>query len=134
MKHTSLGELKTRIRMTKRNLKGTLMFHSLINPFKSFKYSFAIFSHKLLRWLSPLFLIFLSIAPFVFTGSFIFSLMPFKILIILIYICGLLGFLFNIYGFKVFFFSQVYSFILANIGFLLGITYFIFKSKKQTIY
>lgn len=50
-------EFKARIRMTVRNWQGTLSRSELLNPFKHPLYSFALTSHKLLRWLSPLWLV-----------------------------------------------------------------------------
>ena len=137
MNSSSKGELRARIRMTKRNLKGTLMFKSLLNPFISFKYSFSLISHKLLRWFSPFFLLYITIVPFIFDDTFVLSFLPLKELIFLIYIAGAIGFILNICGLKVLLLSQIYSFILANIGFLFGVIGFFlgyFNSNKQSIY
>lgn len=54
---TPAGEFKTRARMTLRNLQGTLMYWDLLNPLKHPGISWALWSHKLLRWFSPLFVI-----------------------------------------------------------------------------
>ncbi len=54
---TNAAEFKSRARMTLRNLQGTLMYPDLLNPFKHPGISWALWSHKLLRWCSPLFLV-----------------------------------------------------------------------------
>jgi len=48
--------LRRRIRMTLRNWQGTWTRSHLLNPFRHPGYAFALWSHKLLRWLSPVFL------------------------------------------------------------------------------
>ena len=53
----SASTLKRRIRMTLRNWQGTWSRPRLLNPLRHPGYAFALWSHKLLRWLSPVFLI-----------------------------------------------------------------------------
>ncbi len=48
--------LRRRIRMTLRNWQGTWTRSKLLNPFCHPGYAFALWSHKLLRWMSPIFL------------------------------------------------------------------------------
>lgn len=50
------GEFRARARMTLRNLQGTLLYPELLNPFRRPGVAWGLWSHKLLRWLSPLFL------------------------------------------------------------------------------
>lgn len=49
--------LRRRIRQTLRNWQGTWSRPSLLNPLRHPWYSLALWSHKLLRWLSPVFLL-----------------------------------------------------------------------------
>jgi cellulose synthase/poly-beta-1,6-N-acetylglucosamine synthase-like glycosyltransferase len=49
--------LRRRIRMTLRNWQGTWTRSQLLNPFRHPGYAFALWSHKILRWLSPVFLL-----------------------------------------------------------------------------
>lgn len=51
------AKLRQRIRMTLRNWQGTWSRPQLLNPLRHPGYAFALWSHKLLRWLSPVFLI-----------------------------------------------------------------------------
>ena len=48
-------EFRTRVRMTLRNWQGTWSRPQLLNPYKYPGYAFALWSHKLFRWLSPFF-------------------------------------------------------------------------------
>jgi len=50
------GEFRARVRMTCRNWRGTLSRGRLLNPVRYPGYSFALVSHKLLKWLTPLLL------------------------------------------------------------------------------
>lgn len=47
---------RRRIRMTLRNWQGTWSRKSLLNPLRHPGYAFALWSHKILRWMSPIFL------------------------------------------------------------------------------
>lgn len=123
------GEFNARVRMTLRNWQGTWSRSSLLNPIKHPKYAFALWSHKLLRWLSPIFLISLTISSaYLANTSIIYSIV---ILILLAsYIIGIIGFFSSKQG-KVLpiYFRIIYSFMLANAGFLVGLWY-AFIGKK----
>jgi cellulose synthase/poly-beta-1,6-N-acetylglucosamine synthase-like glycosyltransferase len=54
--------LRRRIRMTLRNWQGTWSRAALLNPLQHPGYAFALWSHKLLRWLSPVFLLTATVA------------------------------------------------------------------------
>lgn len=49
-------ELRTRARMTARNIIGTLSYPRLLDPISNPGSAFSLWNHKLLRWLSPLWL------------------------------------------------------------------------------
>jgi len=55
--HSVAGELRGRIRMTARNWTGTLSRPALLNPFRFPLTAVGLVSHKLLRWLTPFFLL-----------------------------------------------------------------------------
>ncbi len=59
MPHTLQGEMRTRTRMTARNWGGTFSQIAILNPFRFPFTAWALISHKVLRWLSPLFLLLL---------------------------------------------------------------------------
>lgn len=49
--------LRRRVRMTLRNWQGTWLRSELLNPFRNPGVAFALWSHKILRWMSPVFLL-----------------------------------------------------------------------------
>ena len=51
------SEFSARIRMTQRNMTGTLMYPGLLNPVGRPLVAWSLFSHKILRWLTPYFVI-----------------------------------------------------------------------------
>jgi cellulose synthase/poly-beta-1,6-N-acetylglucosamine synthase-like glycosyltransferase len=119
-------EFRTRARMTQRNWQGTWMYPDLLNPFKNFGVALALWNHKVLRWLSPFFLIAWIFSSF---AVVIQSSMEYIIPIALAAsYCGLffcilatLGFLFHLMGKNMLFGSSVWTFCLANLGFFVGV-------------
>ena len=57
MPHDAGGELRARVRMTARNWGGILDRPAVLNPFRFPGTAWALLSHKLLRWLTPVFLV-----------------------------------------------------------------------------
>lgn len=109
-------EFKARVRMTAKNFHGTILRWGFSNLFLHPVYSLVIFFHKIARWLTPFFFIGILISNLflldqgaiyriAFTGQCLF------------YFLGLAGLL----GIRLLFSGQIYSFLLANIGFLFGI-------------
>ena len=114
--------LRRRIRMTLRNWQGTWTRSHLLNPLRHPGYAFALWSHKLLRWLSPLFLATASccsmaqliVAPSL-ASALIFA--PFGGLFAL---AGI-GWISARRHLQVPGTGAAYSFLLANVAFLIGI-------------
>ncbi|MEZ6061049.1 MAG: glycosyltransferase family 2 protein [Planctomycetaceae bacterium] len=109
---------RSRTRMTLRNWQGTWSRPGLLNPLKHPRYAFALWSHKLLRWLSPVFLLTgtASSAGLLMLNPGPASLLasaPFTMLFSL----GLLGLLNR----KLPGTGMAFSFLIANTAFLLGI-------------
>ncbi len=71
MPNTARGEFRARSRMTARNWVGTWSHPRLLNPFLYPRVAVALWSHKILRWLSPipLFLLLASIVLMGFLGG-----------------------------------------------------------------
>ena len=114
--------LRRRIRMTLRNWQGTWTRIQLLNPFRSPGYAFALWSHKLLRWLSPVFLasatfssaLLLVTQPSIVTVA---AFIPFAMLFSLAaFSCFSRHSNFRIPGA-----GTAYSFVLANTAFLIGV-------------
>jgi cellulose synthase/poly-beta-1,6-N-acetylglucosamine synthase-like glycosyltransferase len=114
--------LRRRIRMTLRNWQGTWTRSHLLNPLRHPGYAFALWSHKLLRWLSPLFLAtatVCSLAQLIFAPSIISAVLfaPFGGLFAL---AGI-GWLSVRRHRRIPGTGAAYSFLVANIAFLIGI-------------
>ena len=121
MPDTSEGELKARIRMTTRNLTGTFSRRALLNPFRFPGHAWALISHKLFRWFTPLFLLWW------LAGSICLASRGRVFLIALIgqlamYVLAGAGWIVDLSGRRAWpVTSQAYSFVLANVGFSLGL-------------
>lgn len=117
---TFAGEFKARQRMTQRNITGTLSRYRLLNFLRFPLISVAILSHKVLRWLTPFFMatLFFSTA-FVVKESWFWALLFFCQVVF--YAAGIAGFAAYIKNLRIPLASQVFSFLIANAGFFLGV-------------
>ena len=114
--------LRRRIRQTLRNWQGTWSRPSLLNPFRHPFYALALWSHKLLRWLSPVFLLIAVFASawLVITGPNLFSVaaaLPYMSLFVMAAIECVPGDLSR----RVPGTGMAFSFILANTAFFIGV-------------
>jgi len=114
--------MRRRIRMTLRNWQGTWTRRELLNPFRSPGYAVALWSHKLLRWLSPVFLATATVSSALLLAtqpSFltVVAFVPFAMLFAL---AALGWFLLN-RSFRIPGAGTAYSFVLANAAFLVGV-------------
>jgi cellulose synthase/poly-beta-1,6-N-acetylglucosamine synthase-like glycosyltransferase len=131
MPHSIEGELRARVRMTARNWTGTLSRPGLLNPFRFPLTAWALISHKLLRWLTPLFLLFA-----LFCNSLLFFKWPFWLFWIgqvVFYMAALVGWLRTRRSLRAWLFAYPFSFCLANLGFLLGLVKVV-RSERITAY
>jgi cellulose synthase/poly-beta-1,6-N-acetylglucosamine synthase-like glycosyltransferase len=119
MPHTLDGEMRARTRMTARNWGGTLSQIAILNPFRFPLTAWALISHKVLRWLSPLFLILLFAASTVsaLRGQWI----DLWILQAAFYGFAFCGWQCVRRGKGAGIFGYAFAFCLANIGFLFGL-------------
>jgi cellulose synthase/poly-beta-1,6-N-acetylglucosamine synthase-like glycosyltransferase len=114
--------LRRRIRMTLRNWQGTWTRSQLLNPFRHPGYAFALWSHKLLRWLSPVFLVTATgsaLANAVISQN-VASWLLFSPFGLLFGLAGL-GRLATQRHWKIPGTGTAYSFVLANVAFLIGL-------------
>lgn len=122
MENDADGEFHARVRMTLRNWQGTWSRSALLNPMKYPGVAFALWSHKLLRWLSPYFLIASTIC--VIAGAAVGGkiMMAALGLLAVFYGSALVGWASERYHWGIPFVATVYSFLLANAGFLVGVS------------
>ncbi len=104
--------------MTARNWTGTLNRPAILNPFLFPLTSWALISHKLLRWLTPFFLALLLAANVALSvrGKWV----PLCVLQVAFYVAAYVGWLRAREGASAWVFGYPFAFCLANIGFLLG--------------
>lgn len=121
------SEFRTRVRMTLRNWRGTLAFFDLVNPLRSPGYAYALWSHKLLRWLSPVFMIFATFGALglAFYGSMIWP----AALVVGFYLFASFGYYSYRQNLGFGLAETAFSFLLANAGFLMGTYRFLRKAK-----
>lgn len=124
-------ELNRRIRLVSGGLSTLKSVKEILSP-KYGLMSLFVISHKLLRWLTPIFMIIFLLSVFIIDrDSFLFY--PLIYFNIIIYGFAFLGWIFdklkiNFFPFKVFLF-----FVSMNIGFLLGIIRF-FRKKQNSLW
>lgn len=132
LEHDIKKEFNTRVRMTLRNLQGTLSRSSLLNPVRNFGYAFALWSHKLLRWFSPIFLILLTISTFIIAKDATFFIFV-SIILICFYVMAFFGWIAEFNEWDIPIVKIPFSFVLANIGFFVGLVRF-FVGHRITAY
>jgi cellulose synthase/poly-beta-1,6-N-acetylglucosamine synthase-like glycosyltransferase len=113
--------MRRRVRMTLRNWQGTWTRRELLNPFRSPGYALALWSHKMLRWMSPVFLatatvssaLLLAAQPSLMTLT---AFLPFATLFAL----AAFGWSSLHRRFRIPGAGTAYSFVLVNAAFLIG--------------
>jgi cellulose synthase/poly-beta-1,6-N-acetylglucosamine synthase-like glycosyltransferase len=131
MPHSIEGELRARVRMTTRNWTGTLSRFRILNPFRFPLTSCALISHKLLRWLTPFFLL-----AVLFCNTLLLFRSQFLLLGILqavFYTAALVGWLRTRKARRPGLFAYPFSFCLANLGFFLGLV-MVVRNEKIAAY
>lgn len=124
-------EYQRKVRFSATNFQTLFYFLDLLT-LKNPLLSFAFFSHKLIRWLVPLLLIFIFIINIFLMKKIIIFSIPF-ILQVLFYLFGLIGYILSLLKLKIFPFSLIYYFILANIAIIIGGIKFI-RGKHTVIW
>jgi cellulose synthase/poly-beta-1,6-N-acetylglucosamine synthase-like glycosyltransferase len=119
MPHTLEGEMRARIRMTARNWTGTMSQVAILNPLRFPTTSWALFSHKILRWLSPVFLASLFAAS-CFSAIHV-RWIGLSLVQVFFYVSALFGWQFVRRGKGAGIFGYAFAFCLANVGFLFGL-------------
>lgn len=120
-------EFSARVRMTSKNITGTLKRWGWRALVKYPLYSLTIFLHKIGRWLTPFFLIGLLISNTFLISPDNYLFITFFILQVAFYTLGLLG-LFKV---NILYSQQIYSFLLANAGFFSGVLKALFGRVPQ---
>jgi poly-beta-1,6-N-acetyl-D-glucosamine synthase len=120
-------EFRRRIRNNAIDLSSIKFIKELLKP-KFGIISYGLWSHKIIRWLSPILLIILLITNIIIFNVCLFYsyLLLFQVLL---YLCSYFGYLSTRMGIKFLPFTLCYYFVFMNLALLLGI--FRFLRKKQ---
>lgn len=113
-------EYRRKARISAGNFQNMALFkHLWWPPFKPLQ--FAFFSHKILRWLGPFFLLLMTTAGFTgfFLGYQLFAIFSLFLLAVMV-IVPLLDVLLSFFGLNVFIFRSVRYFFLMNLALLQG--------------
>lgn len=126
------GEFKARVRMTLRNWQGTWSRPKLLNPLSFPGIAFTLWSHKILRWLSPFFLVYVVITSLssAILGFAIYQVMSAFIFAFMLF--AWLGWNCEKHRRSCRMSSIVYSFSVANAGFFVGVLKALFGSRVST--
>lgn len=117
MPHSIEAELCVRIRMTARNWTGTLARPAIFNPFRFPLTAVGLVSHKILRWLTPLFLLTTFLLSLGLRGKGI----AFLLIQLAFYLSAFVGWQMTKRNRAAGVLGYSFSFCLANVGFFLGI-------------
>lgn len=114
--------IANRARMTMRNWQGTWSRPKLLNPFAHPGHAFALWSHKVLRWLSPVWLLGLSAVAVAlpFASAHPFAFLPGAAVVVLFALAAI-GAVAGARSRRVPVCAEAYAFMLANLGFLGGL-------------
>lgn len=125
------GELRARVRMTARNWSGTWARPALLNPLRFPLTAWGLVSHKLLRWLTP---VFLAVA---FLSNTVLALAGRGVILwwmqVGFYLSAFVGWELTRKQRRAWVFGYSFSFCLANVGFFLGMVK-AFRNQKIVAY
>jgi len=118
-------EFQTRVRMVAKNFSGTITRWGWRNLFRRPLYTWALYSHKVLRWLTPFFLLCaLSFNLLLIGRSWIFgAALALQLAFVAMTIGGWIAYRYNKAWPIV---PQVYAFVLVNVAFFIGVIKSIF--------
>ena len=120
-------EFRRRIRNNAIDLSSVKYIKELLKPEFGI-ISYGLWSHKIIRWLSPILLIIILITNlFIFNVCLFYSFLLF--IQVLLYLCSYLGYLFTRMGIKFLPFVLCYYFVFMNLALLLGIFRFLRKTQ-----
>lgn len=120
-------EFRRKVRFAATNFQTLKFFKGLLFQ-KKVMLSYALWSHKILRWFAPLILILLLVTNFLLInyGQFYYIIF---IVQAGFYISAFIGYMLNVIKVNVSFFSLIYYYVLTNLALLIGL--FKFFSKKH---
>jgi biofilm PGA synthesis N-glycosyltransferase PgaC len=120
-------EMKRRIRICAMNLNGIYNFISLLNPLRGYT-ALGIWSHKILRWISPFPLLMLLLSSLMLIDNHYGYVITISLSIY--FLCTTLGILLNILNIRIKFLTYCAYFFVVNLGLFIGFFKFMFRLQK----
>jgi len=127
----SSDEFRMRVRVITRGMNGLLHMKSLMNPLKYGFISFQLISHKVLRWLIPVFMLALFFSNIFLLGKWFYDVA--FISQIVFYLFAFLGFITDTSGKKIKIFSIPLYFCIVNIASIASLLNLL-KGEKKIIW
>jgi cellulose synthase/poly-beta-1,6-N-acetylglucosamine synthase-like glycosyltransferase len=127
--HEIIHEFKRKTRFAATNFETMSYFKDLIFN-KNIMLSYAFWSHKILRWLTPVFLLLIFVLNIYLINGAIFQIS--LIVQLFFYMLSLIGFLLRKSNFKIKIFTLPFYFSMTNFAMFIGMINFILK--RQTAY
>ncbi len=123
------SEFDRKVRIMPRNLETLKHTKSLIFSSRLL-ISYALWSHKIIRWFSPiLFLLLFGLNMILFQSAGIFKILFYSQL--LVYFCVLIGFVLNRMNLKIVPFLMIYYFFITNVALIVGLQKYLLKTHKS---
>ncbi|MBK7379940.1 MAG: glycosyltransferase family 2 protein [Ignavibacteriales bacterium] len=123
------SEFDRKVRIMPRNIETLKALKSLIFS-KRFLVSYGLWSHKIIRWFSPILFILLFIMNiFLLQSASIFKILLFMQL--LFYFFAVIGFILNRMNLKITLFLMIYYFFITNVALVVGLYKYVIKAHKS---
>lgn len=122
-------EYRRKVRYSATNFQTILYFWDLLFN-RNFLLSYALWSHKVIRWITPLLLPIIFFLSLALMGTNL-LLDIFLLLQLTLYVAAALGYLLSRFGIRIIFFSLPYYFVVTNVAVLAGLWKFL--RGKHTI-
>jgi cellulose synthase/poly-beta-1,6-N-acetylglucosamine synthase-like glycosyltransferase len=124
------GEFRRKVRIGAANFNGISEFYGLLNPRAGFV-AFALWSHKIIRWLVPFFLLCMAALSVVLSGQHELYRV-FLYLEIAFMLAALLGYILERTRLRTGPFGLAYYFLGTNLALMIGFFKFLFRKQKPT--
>ena len=126
------GEFNRQVRITTRTLRAIFNYKSLLNPFNYPVYSFEVFSHKLMKFMAPFWMILILLANIYLAGmDFLFYQFA-LVLQLLFYLSAVVGFFIKKGTMKAKWIDLSSSYLLVNLSYAFG--WFKYFNKETYTY
>ncbi len=124
-------EFRRKARFASRGFETVKYFPKLLSPLSGFS-ALAIWSHKILRWLSPFFLLIIFISTVLAAFYHLWGYVETLLYIELVLVCiALVGGLLNVLKISLPIFRHLFWFLAMNVAFILGTIRYLFRLDKK---